>query len=407
MKRKSKDRIMQLSKKISFKLNSFFTVLLIIALVAPETFAQESAGSAGAFLRLGVGARALSMGGAFVAVANDPSATFWNPAGLYQIRNFQFEFMNMRMPLDRTMNFFSGVIPVKNIVTVGVSWIGLNVSNIEGRTGNTTQPEYVFSNTQNGFLISVGKSVNPSLALGGSFKFIRTSLDTDSATGFGFDGGILFRATNEVSVGVMVQDIGTDLRWNGGFTEGIPLTLKFGAAMKILNYGLIAADVHKTLHDSPEFHFGGELFIADSFPIRLGFNGRQISGGAGLVFPLAAHTLKLNYGYSNDRLVNDGVHRVSVILSLGTKARPNFSSKRSDKPIRNDELYETKFEVQVLVKARVLNVRSGPGTNYRKIAKVIQGQKFKAFESKGSWRKIKLKNDKVGWVHKNYVDVIY
>lgn len=398
---------MQLWKKISFKLNSFCTILLITAFFAPKIFAQESAGSAGAFLRLGVGARALSMGGAFVAVANDPSATFWNPAGLYQIRNYQFEFMNTRMPLDRTMNFFSGVIPVRNIMTVGVSWIGLNVSNIEGRTGNSTQPEYVFSNTQNGFFVSVGKSINPSLALGGSFKFIRTGLDTDSATGFGFDGGILFRATNEISVGVMVQDIGTDLRWNDGFTEGVPLTLKLGAAMKILNYGLIAADVHKTLRNSPEFHFGGEVYIADSFPIRMGFDGQQISGGAGLIFPLADHTLKLNYGYSNDRLVNDGVHRVSVVLSLGTKARRSFRSKRSDKPIRDDDLYETKFQAQVLVKARVLNVRSGPGTNYRKIAKVTKGQKFKALDSKGRWRKIKLRNGKVGWVHENYVDVIY
>jgi len=362
---------------------------------------------------MGVGTRALSMGGAFVGVANDPSATFWNPAGLYQINNLQFEFMNMRMPFDRTLNFFSAVIPVRYIMTVGISWIGLSVSDIEGRTTNSTQPEYFFSNSQNGFFISFGKNVNSLISLGGSVKLIRNALDNSSGTGLGFDGALLLKPTNQVSIGMMIQDIGTDIRWNDSFTEGVPLTLKFGAAWKMLNYGLLSADIHKTLRDSPEFHFGGEVFIVDSVPIRVGFNSHQISGGVGLVFLLAEHTLKLNYGYSSDRLANDGTHRLSVILSLGTKSWKGFRSRGDEKPVKKvEDLYKKKFEkdrkdeIHVIVKPRILNVRSGPGTNYRKITQVIKSQKFEAMERKGNWRKIRLKNGKVGWVHEDYVEVI-
>ena len=47
---------------------------------------QREGTSSATFLRIGVGARAEGMGEAFVAVANDPSAVFWNPAGLASLQ---------------------------------------------------------------------------------------------------------------------------------------------------------------------------------------------------------------------------------------------------------------------------------------------------------------------------------
>jgi len=90
--------------------NSFSQITLDKVLV------QQATGAAGLFLRMGVGARALGMGGAFTAIADDPSAAYWNPSGLAQIHNFQFEFMNVNLPFDRTFNYFSATLPLKRFM---------------------------------------------------------------------------------------------------------------------------------------------------------------------------------------------------------------------------------------------------------------------------------------------------
>ncbi len=43
----------------------------------------------GSDLGMGIGARAMSLGGAFVSVADDPSAVYWNPAGLTAVNDLQ------------------------------------------------------------------------------------------------------------------------------------------------------------------------------------------------------------------------------------------------------------------------------------------------------------------------------
>ncbi len=49
---------------------------------------------AGEFLSIGVGGRALGLGGAFVALANDVTAGYWNPAGLAQVNYPEFTLMH-------------------------------------------------------------------------------------------------------------------------------------------------------------------------------------------------------------------------------------------------------------------------------------------------------------------------
>lgn len=400
---------MILSRTTSTRNIGLITILCFSFIHFENTLAQESSGAAGTFLRMGVGARALSMGGAFAGIANDPSATFWNPAGLYHIKNYQFEFMYVNMPFDRTFNFFSGVIPVTGFMTFGVSWIGLRIENIEGRNFNSSEPEYLFSNSQNAFFLSFAKSLSSFLSFGGSVKIIQTELDNNNATGLGFDGAVLFKPFDQLSLGMVVQDFGTDLRWNAGYTEGVPLTLRFGVGWQIYGNVLIAADIQKTSKSAPEFHLGGELRLLETIPIRMGFNNQQVTGGIGLLLPLANHNLEINYGYSNDRRVNDAVHRVSLVFSFGSNSSRVFRRANKKRPVDVWDSDNQDFDqagLYVVVTTRVLNVRSGPGTKSAKIAKILKGQKFKAFETSGNWRRIKLKNGKMGWVHGDYVRIV-
>lgn len=65
-------------------------ILLISAILANTARAEVDFDYIhGSDLGMGIGARAMSMGGAFAAIADDASAVFWNPAGLAQLTDNQ------------------------------------------------------------------------------------------------------------------------------------------------------------------------------------------------------------------------------------------------------------------------------------------------------------------------------
>lgn len=385
-------------------------LILVIGFFVDLLRAQASDGAAGAFLRMGVGARPLAMGGAFVGMADGPSATYWNPAGLSQIRNLQLEFMSVNLPFDRTSNFFSGVLPIKGVMTLGIGWIGLRVSEIEGRSANTAEPDYLFGSNENAFFISGGKSISSFLAIGGNVKIIRNQIEEQTASGLGFDVAMLIHASERLKLGIMVQDIGTDYRWNNQVTEGVPINLRIGATYEVYDGVALAADVSRSANAEPRFHFGGEIRVVDTLPIRIGFDNKQISGGAGFMLPFAHHSLELSYAYSNDRVFNDAIHRVSLVFSSARPAR-RFNASRgrtlagnewNDRPANPANPKQNK----IVVKAKVLNVRTGPGTKYPKMAKIYRAQEFRALEKRGNWQKIELSDGAEGWVHQSYIKIV-
>lgn len=395
---------------ILFSSSLFFPDLLLAQNLKVDAINENSNGQPGAFLRMGVGARALGLSGAFSAIADDPSAAFWNPAGLAQISNFQLEFMNVDLPFDRTFNFASSVLPVGNVMTVGLSWIGLRINDIEGRSSNTVEPEYFFGNSQNAFFFSLSRSIGRNFSFGANVKFIQNNLDTDTATGLGFDAGILLHVSDRLSLALLAQDIGTDYRWKSGLTEGVPMTFRFGTAYDLSDGLTLSVDVNKTGGLDPSFHFGMEFRPVDAFPVRVGYVDNQISGGLGVRMPLSNHSLELNYGYTNDRILNDDIHRVSLTFSFspGSKksyTKPDRPYSGTRKTVRKKSKNSYKIARYVVVKAAVLNVRSGPGTNFKKVGKVKKNQRLEFIKKEYNWVKIKLRNGAYGWVHYKYVDI--
>ncbi|MEK7670779.1 MAG: UPF0164 family protein, partial [Bacteroidota bacterium] len=69
-------------------------IVLMMFAVCSASMAGGIAKYAGEFISLGVGGRALGMGGAFVALANDVTAGYWNPAGLSHINYPQISLMH-------------------------------------------------------------------------------------------------------------------------------------------------------------------------------------------------------------------------------------------------------------------------------------------------------------------------
>ncbi|MFC1743888.1 DUF5723 family protein [Candidatus Riflebacteria bacterium] len=110
--------------------------------------AKGNAGAAGAFLKFGVGAESLGRGNSFVAVTQDATASYWNPAGLAFAKNPEVSFMQANMSLDRKYNFVGFVKPLKKY-SLGINYIRFGVDNIP-ETRDVNDSRHFNDNNTNG-----------------------------------------------------------------------------------------------------------------------------------------------------------------------------------------------------------------------------------------------------------------
>ena len=122
------------------------------------SFGQGDAGQAGEFLRWGAGARSLAMGRAFTAVADDPTAIYWNPAGLGQLDQIAFSTMFTNLYYGTNYYYFAGAVPIDLIpspalnTTFGFGYVGLKTDGFIGRD-EFNKHTGTFSNSQSAFFI--------------------------------------------------------------------------------------------------------------------------------------------------------------------------------------------------------------------------------------------------------------
>lgn len=81
-------------------LSKAFSFLFIIVFVNAQTFSGSAA-----FLKRGMSARAIGMGSAYTAIADDPSACFWNPAGLLNLSGFNLQLSDLQDDLINVESF--------------------------------------------------------------------------------------------------------------------------------------------------------------------------------------------------------------------------------------------------------------------------------------------------------------
>ncbi|MBN1480413.1 PorV/PorQ family protein [candidate division KSB1 bacterium] len=300
----------------------FLTMLPTFSLVYAEKYAAE-------FLTVGIGARALAMGGAFVPVSDDASAAYWNPAGLIQLNRREIHFMHASRFSDMVQtDVFNVILPGKKFV-FGLNYLRMGIDNIPyTRTLNANgRPliEKYISDTEEAAFLSFGATLNPKLSLGGNVKLLRQNIGDNSSLGFGLDLGLFYRLNSAFRFGAILQDIsGTHVYWNTGHRDTKMPDLKYGLAYKksflflrshLLftvqqnirfegrSYGsqLALGDIANS-----DFQFGGEYELMDILALRLGSFGDDLTAGAGLGFKM----LRIDYAFMSYELGN--AHRVSA-----------------------------------------------------------------------------------------------
>jgi len=327
-------------------------LLFLIPLILTSLQSQTVIGKyAGEFLSIGVGGRPLGMGGAYVAIANDVTAGYYNPAGLAKLDYPQIALMHdERYGNLVNYNYAAVAIPYGKDYTFGLSIMRLGVDGIPDTRKalydangdgildiNTDRLNYdlitEFSNQDWAFYLTGAKRVTDDLYLGANVKILSRSIAEYSAFGIGFDIGAYYSPMENLMLGANVQDVTTTfVAWSTGRNELITPTAKVGAAYQLEFFGgriLPAVDLDIRFENrryasqfnigpiSFDPHFGMEYSYKNLFAIRAGYNDvKQFTFGAGVKLP------KLNIDYSfarfnmsaDDRLPD--THRISLMLTL-------------------------------------------------------------------------------------------
>jgi len=249
----------------------------------------------GEFLKIGVGERAVGMGGAFSSIADNVTAVYWNPAGLSQLSLHEFSVMHLNYLVDIKSEYLSYAQPLGRYGTLG-SQLALLISHHSRRDdfGNEIGDFYNYEGT---FSLAYGRAVSKNLSLGLTLKTIYTQLDKDKTSNLAVDFGGLYRTPIEgVNFSFVVQNIAMGLRFTSDIEPILP-NLKVGVSYQLrynrshYNNLILATDINlfkegrinpTTTSLGSEYSFIPPLLKNTKVAARLGYTGKANSTLGGL-----------------------------------------------------------------------------------------------------------------------------
>ncbi|MBI5726416.1 MAG: PorV/PorQ family protein, partial [Ignavibacteriales bacterium] len=169
------------------------------------------------FLKIGVGGRATAMGDAFVAVANDVSSLYWNPAGLVQFEKDQVMFSHNAWVVDINHDFVGAVYHLSSSDAIGASLVSLNTKDMPVTTEYSPQGtgEY-FSYGDLAFSLSYSRKMTEQFSFGGTVRYMEETLDKLKMRGVMIDLGTYYwTGLGSSRFAVVVSNFGNDLAPDG------------------------------------------------------------------------------------------------------------------------------------------------------------------------------------------------
>lgn len=287
----------------------FKTTALVLALALALTLASTAARAAGdgvgtaAMLDIGMGARALGMGGAHIAVADDAAAIYYNPAGLALVsgRNITSLYTSQ----FGAANYIALGYAQKNI---GAGLLRLDASQIE-ETDEFANVTGLFGVTDFAGIVGYGATVFGNLSLGASAKLYQQTLPENRGRGFTLDAGaIVSFADGKFRLGAVGRNLIGSLKYDSGETDPFDRSFGIGVAFCPVDNLTIAGDA--VVKNGFTAKLGAE-YKFKQFAVRAGgaLSDGKVSITAGAGFGLAGFSI--DYAYQTHSVLPDS-HRLSL-----------------------------------------------------------------------------------------------
>lgn len=278
-------------------------ILAMVFALSPAWVAQANGDPTGtaAMMDIGMGARALGMGGAFIAVADDANTVYYNPAGLALIegRHVTSLYTNQY----GAAGYMALGYAQKNI---GAGVLLLDASGIEATDEFANVTGY-FGMREYTAIGAYGVTVWPNLSLGGAVKHYSQSLPGNIGTGITGDVGLLYDA-GVIKVGAVARNVLGSVHYTSGETDSFDRSWGVGVSTRPIPGLLIAADAvvkgEYTLHAGAEYLLGN---VALRGGAMWGGGGTSYTAGLGVVMP----GFSVDYAYQTHNLLPDS-HRLSL-----------------------------------------------------------------------------------------------
>ena len=191
-------------------------ILVLLCTMSSLIFAIDKTGTTAAkFLTIGIGSRPAGLGNAFVAIADDPTAMYWNPAGISRLQGHEVFVNHNNWFADISVDYSGAVVKISDNAAFGTNLTILSMEEIEvTRYGNEDTGEtYRAGNLAIG--LTYARNLTDKFSIGSNLKIIRESIANNHASGFAIDIGTLFDTPFGFKLGTSISNFGPKMKMSG------------------------------------------------------------------------------------------------------------------------------------------------------------------------------------------------
>ena len=286
------------------KKNILFLILITLMIIGQTTISYAC-----------VGARPLGMGGAFISIADDVNAIYWNPAGLVQLK--QQEITYTRTMNNRDTYNYDNFLGIANYnqnsgVAYALGYIKVDDYYPIGISGKNT---LIYQDkTDSWYIFSLSKKISDKLSIGGNIRYMSNEMTyesngylpaSDSDSHVGIDLSALYHVNKQLSLGVLIQDANQpEIKFPYLYRKYKMIrNIRPSIAYKIDDSLNIAASIYDATNESDidmsnRLRLGFEKKLNDTFTVRAGRYGENMTIGAGY----KSGNYHIDYAFLGDNL---------------------------------------------------------------------------------------------------------